>query len=82
MTLRRLVPLLLAAAVLTGCSSGQGCGDLPKVTAERDAAREQWRLVLSAARAGTATDADVSEAHDRMHALDARAYDLRQSCEG
>ena len=73
--------MLLAAVVVTGCT-GDGCGDLPGVTAERDAAREQWRLVLSAARAGTATDADVSEAHDRMHALDARAYDLRQSCEG
>lgn len=79
--MRRLALSLLAAVSVTGCSAGQDCGDLAAVTAERDVARADWREIADAEQAGQATHEDLSQAHDRMHALDIETYDLEQSCE-
>jgi hypothetical protein len=67
-----LLGLLLAGSAACG---GSSCADLPRLTAERDAARARWTAVTAS---GPASEAD--RAHDEMHALDQQVYALDQEC--
>ena len=68
----------LLTLALTGCS-GASCDELPALTAERDAARADY-LVRAQASGGDADE--LGAADDAVHELDARVYDLEQSCAG
>ena len=77
--LRMAAAALLAG--LLGCSSGASCDDLPGLTEQRDAARqESARLEAEHAR-GEATEAELDASHDRTHDLDTRVFDLSQTCD-
>jgi hypothetical protein len=74
--------LLVALAVLAaGCSSGSSCDELPDLTRQRDAARQDAARLSTAHDNGQATEAELDKAHDVMHELDRRVYDLAQSCD-
>lgn len=66
----------LAAALLTGCS-GTDCDELPALRAERDAARADYQELTSS---GSATEEQTTAADEELHGLDARVFDLEQSC--
>lgn len=66
----------VTTALLTGCS-GTDCDELPELLAERDAARAAYQDLTSS---GSATEAQTTAADAELHALDARVYDLEQSC--
>ena len=66
----------LVAVLATGCS-GTDCDELPGLRAERDAARTAYQELTSS---GTATEAQTTAADEELHDLDARVYDLEQSC--
>ena len=69
--------LALATVLLPGCS-GTDCDELDGLRTERDAARVAYQELTSS---GTATEAETTEADEELHALDARVYDLEQSCD-
>ena len=72
-----LLRTALVAALLTGCS-GTDCDELAGLRAERDAARTAYQELTSS---GTATEEQTTRADEELHALDARVYDLEQSCD-
>ena len=67
----------VAAALLSGCS-GTACDELPALRAERDAARADYQELTAS---GSATEEQTTAADEELHALDARVFDLEQSCE-
>lgn len=69
--------LALATVLLPGCS-GTDCDELDGLRAERDAARVAYQELTSS---GNATEQQTTEADEELHALDARVYDLEQSCD-
>lgn len=73
----RTALVVLVATVLVGCS-GTDCDELVGLRAERDAARTAYQELTSS---GTATEAQTTTADEDLHALDARVYDLEQSCD-
>ena len=75
MLVRVLLPLLLGS-LLTGCGDGS-CDDLPRMQAEREAARAAY---LELARSGTVGPAETAQADDDLHALERRVYDVEQQC--
>jgi hypothetical protein len=77
----RVLPRVVAAAgllpaLLTGCA-GTDCDQLAGLTEQRNAARAAYQELTSA---GTATEAETTQADAELHALDARVYDLELSC--
>ena len=75
---RLLVLVSVAAALLTGCA-GRSCDELPALTAERDAARQDY---LALARPG-ASPAEVTEPADaELHAIERQVLELEQRCAG
>ena len=68
---------LLLVAPLLGACSGRPCGDLPALTAERDAARAAYARLVEP---GTAPPEVTAEADDDVHVLDRRVYELEQAC--
>ena len=78
MALRRAVLLALLGSLLTGCGDS-ACEDLPRMQAEREAARAAY---LELARSGSATADETAQADDDLHALERRVYDVEQQCEG
>lgn len=81
MSRRRLlaVAAALGGTLATGCS-GSSCEDLPALTDRRDEARDRYEAVSTERAAGRATEQQLDEAHDVMHGLDTRVYDLGASC--
>lgn len=77
MLLRVAVVAALSSALLTGCS-GTDCDELPGQRAERDAARAAYQELTAS---GSATEEQTTTADEELHALDARVFDLEQSCE-
>ena len=77
--------LRLAAAALvlalSGCSDGASCDELPALTQERDAARQESARLQTAHDRGEATEEQLDAAHDRTHDLDTRVFDLSQKCD-
>jgi ABC-type enterochelin transport system substrate-binding protein len=67
-------------AALAGCSTGTSCDDLAALTAERDAARQEWTRLEAGHAKGEATEQQVEAAHEQAHVLDTRVYDLAQKC--
>ena len=76
-----LGPVLLALSLLSGCSGGASCDDLTRLTAERDEARAAFAEVTKRIEAGTAQQDELDAAHDVMHGLDTRVYELGQACD-
>ncbi|MCW2681486.1 MAG: hypothetical protein JWM62_2887 [Frankiales bacterium] len=72
----RLLTAALTAALVTGCS-GQSCDELGALQAER----EERRAAHTALIGTSASDGEIGEADDRLHAFERRVYDLEQSCE-
>lgn len=76
MLLRVAVVIALSSALLTACS-GTDCDELPALRAERDAARSAYQELTSS---GSATEEQTTAADEELHGLDARVFDLEQSC--
>lgn len=76
MLLRVALATSLASALLTGCS-GTDCEELAALRAERDAARSAYQKLTSS---GSASEEQTTAADAELHALDARVFDLEQSC--
>ena len=64
----------LTGAALAGC--GSSCGDLPRLTAERDALRSSY---LDLARSGAPPE-KTGRADARLHQVERQVFDLEQSC--
>ena len=75
-----LLALLLLALLLPSCS-GSSCDELAGLTERRDAARTAYEQVTQDRQAGRATEADLDRAHDVMHELETRVYDLGKACD-
>lgn len=75
MLLRIAALAAVTTSLLTGCS-GTDCDELPALRAERDAARVAYQELTS----GAATEEQTTAADEELHALDARVFDLEQSC--
>ena len=76
MLLRTCLAVATTTALLTSCS-GTDCDELPELRAERDAARAAYQELTSS---GTATEEQTTAADEELHGLDARVFDLEQSC--
>ena len=78
MTRRLVIAALALSPLLAGCA-GQPCEDLPRLLAERDAARQDYaELVVD----GTAPPEVTGPADDALHAVERRVYDLEQDWQG
>ena len=77
MLLRIAVVAAVSSALVTGCS-GTDCDELEELRAERDAARAAYQELTSS---GTATEEQTTAADEELHSLDARVFDLEQSCD-
>lgn len=71
----RLALASAAVLLLAGCSDSS-CDELPGLVQERDGLRAAYAQV--AAEQGDGEEVDA--AHDRMHAVEERVFDLEQAC--
>jgi hypothetical protein len=70
-----LARVSLVALLLTACS-GSSCADLAGLTQRRDAARAAYAELVAQHVQGERLD----QAHDAMHELDKRVFDLDADC--